>query len=222
MIDTASTFAKGKMRYWLASKPSAVAFVETIGLAFDTVLEATYESVLLKTAKFAPFDALPMVAEERKMFRSPTETDEQFRTELARHIFWHSINGQARCLPLQFARCGLSVSIFRNSQMLSMPDYDAANWPRMWIVIQQPNPFISAAKWTTGEKYNAGRKWTIEDSSTHKGTIAFIKKVLSECLSPHVDLRGVYVSLDENGLGPLGTNWDGTPNFMGRKIAKIV
>lgn len=106
--------------------------------------------------------------------------------------------------------------------MTSMPDYNIANWARLWLVVQMPHPFITDIKWTDGETWTSGKKWTLKDNSDHGATIQWIKTVIAECLSPHIDLRGVYVSMDENGLGPITASWNGTLNFMGRSIVKII
>ena len=230
MSENLQSYARRISPFWLKNKQIGQAFVDVLARPFDTVLQATHDTVALKTALHCPYDALPVIAAERKMFRSPTETDEEFRNQLRKAVYWHSMLGQARCLPLQFARCklattssaGLSVSSFRNSQMTSMPDYNAANWARLWLVVQMPHPFIESILWTDGEVWTSAKKWTLKDDSDHAATISWIKTVIENCLSPHIDLRGVYVSMDENGLGPVDASWDGTLNFAGRTLVKII
>jgi hypothetical protein len=152
-----SDYQAGWMPPWMdeSGRDWATAF----GLLKDVVRSGARNAVAAGRIGDAPDDALPFAGADSQIEQTPGETLVNYSARLQkRWQAWAESGSDAGPID-QLAVMGLTVRAKRNNQW----DWDghpgnvAPYWARMWLIVDQPNPFLSIPKCGDGHVCGGGQ-----------------------------------------------------------------
>jgi hypothetical protein len=227
---------------WLTQGRNA-AILQSIGKAFDTVLDAIVEGVKARFPGIGPNDSLDDHARERGLVQGPDEPDDVFIQRLGTWLDERKLKGNPYALMRQLqayfyghefrfrvvnSRAAWYTLNADGTEEYYCPDpytqprtwvWDLGNdvWWRYWVIIYPPEGF-----WETdgdwGDEGSYGDAGSFGFSAT-QDQITAIRKIVAAWTPPHAECEHVIVSFDPSLFDPEGaeTNPDGTWGYWGNK-----
>lgn len=188
------------------------AWLEAQGLLRDGILRTQWEAAKSGTALAAPVDALRYIGENVKIDRGPSEDDATYRARTGKPFSTHSWDATDKGILDTLAAYGLTAYIRRNREFEGhYPSLMPFTWARMWVVIQQPNPWrahdtfdnVEASGLTSDAAEAAGMTW---DCTASPDEIARIRKAVLDRSDASVHIPEIVVLLDPGP--PIDRLWD--------------
>lgn len=186
---------------WLLEKGAGRDWGEAFGLMKDAFAAAATEAVRARFTSTCPEDALPYKGDDSQIERMPAESTATYRARLeGRWSAWEA-SGTDLGPTLQLAAMGFSIRVKRNNQW----DWDghpgnvAPWWARMWVIVDQPNPFVVGPVCGDGHVCGAGQLCGIDGTSAD--VVQQIVRLTKKWTSSHVQIPAIVVVLSGHLCG---------------------
>jgi len=144
---------EGLLPKWLRRKWGRRYF-SAIAYELDAYPKVAREAVLARHPTYAPLDALPVHADERKLEQLPGESSTSFRARLRGAFPAYRQAGSGRGLQNRLREAG-----FTTATKLEANDFAPVagqTWARFWVVIFDPTLVDRTFAWGDGTKWGAG------------------------------------------------------------------
>lgn len=167
------------------------------GLVWDVIADGgtnAVKSPWLTLLTQQPIDALPVIADERKLFRYLVETDEQWQARLDRAWEIWEAGGSENEIEAQLAAAGYVAELHSPVDWNRSP----VDWPsQFWVLLTDPGPFGAAA--IVGEPTTIAGQHLCGVSGP-KENVAEIRNIIATFKAGHVVCRQIIILLGDGAI----------------------